>query len=221
MFITETNIGAGDDESFLDIFAALWWTDFVGAFFEAGGNAVYYFHYIPLGQSQGCHNTSPGTFSMFTMNKNYEIQQPTSQYFAGQILTQEWVQPGSGEHRVFQSSSDIVDGAGHTLVTAYALQRPDGEWAVMLVNKDQLNAHPVRIVFESGEARATHFTGQVTNVTFGSEQYKWISDSSNPVGGVADPDGPPARYTANADASTMFNLPKASVTVIKGKLSQP
>src|SRR5258707_10002639 len=70
MFISETNIAAGDDESFLDIFAALWWADFVCAFFESGGSAVYYFHYIPLGQSLGCHGTSPATFSMFTMNKD-------------------------------------------------------------------------------------------------------------------------------------------------------
>ena len=125
MFITETNIAAGSDESFVDIFAALWWADFVGAFFEAGGNGVYYFHYIPLGESLGCHNTSPGTFSMFTTTKDYELRQPTSQYFAGKLITQEWVQPGSGEHKVFRSASDIQDGAGHTLVTSYAVLRPD------------------------------------------------------------------------------------------------
>ncbi len=220
MFISETNIAAGDDESFLDIFAALWWADFVGAFFESGGSAVYYFHYIPLGQSLGCHGTSPGTFSMFTMNKDLQIQQPDSQYFAGQLITQEWAQPGSGEHRVYQSASDILDGAGHVLVTAYTVQRPDGDWSLMLVNKDQENEHPVRISFQgAATSDEKHFAGPVSIITFGSEQYKWHSDSDNPMGGVANPDGPPARSTIAAASDTVFHLPKASVTVIRGKIA--
>ena len=220
MFISETNIAAGDDESFLDIFAALWWSDFIGAFFEAGGNAVYYFHYIPLGQSLGCHNTSPGTFSMFTVNKDYQLQQPTSQYFAGQLITQEWAQPGSGEHFVYPSASDIVDAAGHVLVTAYTLQRPDGDWSVMLVNKDQENAHSVHIAFRGAAANEKkHFSGSISFATFGTEQYRWHSDSGNPIGGVADPDGPPARSAITAGADTAFQLPKASVTVIRGKIA--
>jgi hypothetical protein len=216
MFITETNIAAGSDESFVDTFAALWWADFVGAFFEAGGSAVYYFHYLPLGQSLGCHNTSPGTFSMFTTNKDYELQQPTSQYFAGKLITQEWVQPGSGEHKTFPSTSDVQDGAGHTLVTSYAVLRPDGQWSLMLVNKDQFNPQPVRIVFEN-EKRSAHFTGQLSVVTFGSEQYQW---HSNVKGGIADPDGPEARSSVAATKDGTFTLPKASVTVIRGKLGE-
>jgi len=220
MFITETIIAAAADQSSLDIFAALWWADFVGAFFEAGGNGVYYFHYIPLGQSLGCHGTSPGTFSMFTMNKDLQIQQPNSQYFAGQLITQEWVQPGSGEHHVYQSASDVLDGAGHVLVTAYTVQRPDGDWSLMLVNKDQENEQPVHIYFQAGTSTEEKgFSGSVSVITFGSEQYKWHSDSENPIGGVADPNGPPVRSVITAGANTLFHLPKASVTVIRGKIA--
>jgi F5/8 type C domain-containing protein len=221
MFITETNIAAGSDESFLDAFAALWWTDFIGAFLEAGGKAVYYFHYIPLGESLGCHGTSPGTFSLFTMNREYQIQQPTSQFFASQMINLEWVQPGNGEHRVFPSASDISDAAGHVLVTSYAVLRPDGEWSLMLVNKDQETPHSVTIRFQDDKSKSdSYFTGPVSMVTFGSEQYKWRTDLKLvPVGGSADPDGPPARSTISAKADTIYRLPKASVTVIRGKLA--
>jgi F5/8 type C domain len=221
MFITETNIAAGSDESFLDTFAALWWADFVGAFLEAGGNAVYYFHYIPLGESLGCHGTSPGTFSLFTMNREYQIQQPTSQFFASQMINLEWVQPGSGEHRAFSSVSDIHDAAGHVLVTSYAVLRPDGEWSLMLVNKDQETPHSVAITFQNDRSKSdTYFAGPVSIVTFGSEQYRWHTDLRLvPVGGSADPDGPPARSTISAGRDTAYTLPKASVTVIRGKLA--
>ena len=227
MFITESNIAAGSDESFNDIFAALWWTDYVGAFLEAGGKAVYYFHYIPLGESLGCHGTSPGTFGMFTTDANYQIQQPNSQFFAGQMINLEWVQPGSGEHRIFPSSSDIVDAAGHVLVTSYAVLRPDGEWSLMIVNKDQENSHAVRIAFQDQKGgKEAFFAGSVNMVTFGSEQYQWHSSIANLKsglpdlkGGTADPDGPASRSTITANDQTSFVLPKASVTVLRGNLS--
>ena len=123
MFITELNIAWASGESFVDVFGALWLADYVGAFLEAGGDGLYYFHYLPSGLHGG-YNQSFGTFGMFTVDANYQIQQPTSQFFASQLITQEWAQPGSGAHRVFPAASDVVDGADHTLVTAYALSRP-------------------------------------------------------------------------------------------------
>jgi hypothetical protein len=235
MFITESNIAAGSDESFLDIFAALWWSDYVGAFLDAGGKAVYYFHYIPLGEGLACQGTSPGTFGMFTTDAKYQIQQPNAQYFASQMINLEWVQPGSGEHRIFPSGSDITDAAGHVLVTSYAVLRPDGEWSLMLVNKDQENAYPVRILFQDekrGEEK--FFAGPVSMVTFGREQYQWHSNTKLGLGysetgddrheanvGHADPDGPAARSTIAATDQTSFQLPKSSVTVLRGKLSAP
>jgi hypothetical protein len=85
----------------------------------------------------------------------------------------------------------------------------------MLVNKDQLNPHSVHIVFE-GERETRHFAGQIEVVTFGSEQYQW---HSNVKGGTADPDGPEARSPVTAPKDAVLTLPKASVTVIRGKLA--
>jgi hypothetical protein len=64
-------------------------------------------------------------------------------------------------------------------------------------------------------ARQSHFHGPVSMVTFGSEQYQW---HSNINGGTADPDGPAARSSITSNASTRYTLPKASVTVLAGKL---
>jgi hypothetical protein len=47
MFITELNIAWAGGESFVDVFGALWLADYVGAFLEAGGDGLYYFHYLP------------------------------------------------------------------------------------------------------------------------------------------------------------------------------
>src|SRR5690242_4005537 len=124
LFITESNIAWNSGESFVDIFGALWLADYVGSFFTAGGDAMYYFHYLPMGIHRGC-NDSMGTFAMFASDKDYQIQQPLSQFFASQMITQEWVQPGDKPHKLYPASSDISDEAGHSLVTAYAVLRPD------------------------------------------------------------------------------------------------
>ena len=72
-----------------------------------------------------CKN-SWGTYRMFMTDEKYEIKTPTSQYFAAQLLTKEWVEPKDAEHQLFRAVGDIKDSSGHVLVTAYAVLRPDG-----------------------------------------------------------------------------------------------
>jgi hypothetical protein len=115
---------------------------------------------------------------------------------------------------MFPSSPDIKDSGGNALVTSYAVRRPDGNWSLMLVNRDENNAHTIRVVF-SGSHREASFDGEVRLATFGSEQYVWINDGVN---SHADPDGPVVARTLATNAQTTFVLPKASVTVLRGKV---
>jgi len=113
-----------------------------------------------------------------------------------------------------------MDGAGHDLVTAYAALRPDGQWSLMVVNKDHENSHEVSIAFDgakTGSGTASGFAGQVDVITFGAVQYQWHASTSRRH---ADPDGPSARSTVNATAATKFTLPAASVTVLRGKIAK-
>jgi hypothetical protein len=218
LFITESNISWQSDESFVDIFGALWLGDYVGAFLTAGGDAIYYFHYLPMGIHHGC-NSSMGTFGMFsTTEKDYQIVQPTSQYFASQLINLEWVQPGSGEHRLYRASGDLEDPAGHSLVTAYAVVRPDGQYSLLVMNRDQWNSHKVRIVFHDSSTNTDQaFTGPVATTVFGRAQYQW---HPNVKGGSADPDGPAAKNSIEANAGTWFELPEASMTVLRGRIGK-
>jgi hypothetical protein len=213
MMITESNLTWNSGESSVDIFGALWLGDYVGAFFNAGGKGLYYFHYLPLGVHEGC-NDSMGTFGMFSIKGDYELHQPMSQFFASQIINTEWVQPGGGEHKTFSAGGDLADAAGHSLVTSYALLRPDKQWSLMLINRDQENAHKVRIEFD-GEGGKSSFAGPVAVTTFGSAQYQW---HPNKEGGFAAPDGPAVKSSINAGKDTMYELPKASMTVLRGTI---
>jgi hypothetical protein len=217
VFVTESNVAPEADESMVDIFGALWWADYVGAFLEAGGKGLYYFHYLPEQFYHACEGFSPGTFGMFKVDANYQILQPTSQYFSSQLINLEWVQPGSESHRIYPAKADVVDAVGNVLVTAYAVLRPDGQWALMIVNKDQENAHPVQIVFQNLTIKKdTFFSGTVSVVTFGRQQYRW---HSNIAKGIASPDGPLAMSTIAAGKDTVYTLPQASITVLRGTLA--
>jgi len=132
------------------------------------------------------------------------------------MINLEWVKHGSGMHQLAPAFSDISDDAGRTLVTAYAAKRPDGEWSLMLINKDPSNAHEVKIEFDdNGGSPLRYFSGTVTAVTFGAEQYVWHPQGAK---SHADPDGPPATNSMNVKSGAGFTLPKASVTFCEESL---
>ncbi len=132
------------------------------------------------------------------------------------MITKEWVQPVDAPHKQFKAASDVTDAAGNVLVTAYAVERPDGQWSVMLVNRDQFNDHAVKVAFAGRQTRSA-FSGQVDRITFGSNEYKWHEEGP---WGHADPDGPPSKSTVNGSADAMYQLPKASITVLRGRIGE-
>ncbi len=208
---TETNAHGG--EASVDIFGALWLSDTFAGFLTAGGKATYYYHALSYSPPHPACSNSWGTYHLFMTDQNYEIKQPVSQFFAAQLLTQEWAQPTDAQHLIFKASGDLKDAEGNLLVTAYALLRPDGQWSLMLINKDYDNPHQVRINFHNNDNADRTFRGHVTMVTFGKAQYQWHPARKN---GYADPDGPPVRSTINGGPNTQYALPAASITVLRG-----
>lgn len=230
MFITESNLSSATSETYEDIFSGLWLADYIGSYLTAGGNGVYFFHYLPLQMEHGC-NGSAGTFGMFTVNPDYSIRQPLAQFFAAQLINHEWLQ-AEGENQIYSAASDVTDGAGHMLVTAYADHRPDGDWSLMLVNNDQENGHRVRVEFGGGAGKPETFTGPVSEAVFGSAQYHWHPPTQNfkahlpaaldkasliYTGGKASPDGPILQAQI-PDGATEIELPAASIVVLRGHI---
>jgi hypothetical protein len=215
LMVTENHLAAQLTGPMTTIFAALWLADNVGSFFEGGGAAFYH---SPI-QPQGLRNTCLGwaSWSNFVSDENYDIRGYTSPYFAARMINLEWLQHRSGMHSLFPSSTDIQDNQGNVLVTSYAVQRPDGNWSLMLVNRDQAQPHGIRVIFDDAKAKRTaSFSGPVAFATFGSEQYVWINDGLN---SHADPDGPIYASVVEANPGTIYTLPKASITVLRGKLT--
>ena len=210
---TETNAHGG--EAAVDIFGALWLADSFAGFLTAGGQSTHYYHDLPYSPPHPACPNSWGTYHMFMVDETYQIVERTSQFFATQLITQEWAQPIDSKHRLYRAASDVKDSEGHVLVTAYALQRPDGQWSLMLINKDYEHAHQVRLTFHDEDSHRDRFlAGPVTMISFGKAQYQWHADRKR---GHADPDGPPITSTLTADENTRYNLSAASLTIVRGR----
>jgi hypothetical protein len=212
--VTENHLAAQLTGPMTTIFASLWLADNVGSFFEGGG-AV--FHHSPI-QPQGLQPSCLGwsSWSNFVSDHEYNIKGYTSPYWSARMINLEWTQHRSGIHEMFPSTTDIKDSDGNTMVTSYALHRPDGNWSLMLVNRDETSAHSVRVKFDTKSGNVKSFRGPVTHVTFGSEQYVWRDEG---LDSYADPDGPPVASMINATSETIYTIPKASITVLRGRLS--
>jgi hypothetical protein len=226
-FMTEGNdLGEGGQGT---VKAGLWLADYVGAIMTAGAGGTYYFHYIASGRGGG----------FLPIDENNRVRSYPPQYLATQVITKEWVQPVDAAHKLFKVGSDVKDHDGNILVTAYAVERPDGLWSVMLINKDQDTDHSVKITFagtRAGTGQARYFSGAVDRVVFGPNEYQFHPDPVPPgaeptggrggrggrgaISGHADPDGPPSKSTVSAEgAGTEYRLPKASIIVLRGKVA--
>jgi hypothetical protein len=214
---TESNVSWELTDPMQDLFAGLWLADSVGAFLTYGGPGAVYYHspIQPEALRSGCHAWS--TYGNFVANEKLEIRRHTAQYFASQLLNLDWVKHGAGTHQLYPAYSDLLDEAGHRLINAYAVRRPDGEWSLLLINKDPSNAHEVAIQFNNGDKEgALRFTGNVKQVTFGAAEYVW--HPSGPAS-YADPAGPAKISQLSWREGHKVLLPKASVSVLTGKVA--
>jgi hypothetical protein len=176
-------------------------------------NLLYHSPIQPEPLSSECRGF--GAYGNYVADANLNVKTFTSQYHASRLIDLEWVQHRAGVHKLYPAACDLKDAAGHALITAYAVARPDAEWSLMLIHKDQSNSHLVGIAFEDAGESHKSFSGAISMVTFGSDQYMWKSDGPN---GHPDPDSPPVTKTLPV-GTTSITLPKASVTVLRGNVT--
>ncbi len=217
LMITESNLSWSLTDPMQGLFAGLWLADSVGSFLTDAGPGAMYIHspIQPEPLRPGCHAWS--TYGNFVADNKLEIRQHTAQYFASQLINLDWVQHGAGMHELYPADADFEDDANHKLIAAYAAKRPDGQWSLLIVNKDPSNAHEVDVAFEdAGKQTPAQFAGTVKIATFGAAEYVWHSDGAK---SFADPDGPATHSNVEWRDGQKIPLPKASIVVVTGKVS--
>jgi hypothetical protein len=213
LLVTEVNVAWQSSDRFVEAWGGLWLADYVGAFLTAGGTASYFFHYLPWQLSSDCPGQW-GTFALHKADRGFQRFERLAQYHASQLVTQTWVVPGQSPHEIFPATSDVSDAAGHKLVTAYAAHLPDNRWSLLLVNKDPQKQHTIDVLFEDAAAhRKLGFQGEAELTTWGADQYVWQPKGAE---GTARPADPPR---TTRQAGRRFTLPRASITILRGRIT--
>ncbi len=191
--------------------------DTVMQFLAQGGTTAYFYGYEPtelIHEEDDCNNW--GNLALFLMDENHSISQPLPAYYGARMLTQQWALPGHGLHTLFAGASDVKNSRGQNLISAYAVSRPDGQWSLMLLNKDPKQSQSVK--FEWSSILSQHkggFTGTVTEIQYSEKQYVWHPSRDH---GHASPDLPPAVTRISANENTVFLLPPYSMTLLRGSI---
>ena len=203
--ITEYGFSAFSGEAEVELPGALFDADLLARFFAAGGSAAYLLGYGPdqlYQPEQRC--AGYGELMLFGEDARGQATWATPTYWALRLLTQEWLQPGDGAHELYPASLAALSSAARHYVTAWPVLRPDGRWAVMLINRSPNQQFKVRLSLD-GEQAFDHWDG----FQYDSSDYRWKPDGSN---GHPVLDRPPHALSGKGAAIT---LPPYSISVIR------
>jgi hypothetical protein len=201
----------------VDIEGALFNADTVGAFLSLGGAKPYLYGYEPnyLQDELKC---SWGNLMMLQLSPKSDELNHLSTYYAAQLLTKEWMQPIKEQHELFPVliKEQNRSTRGLPIVTAYAVRRPDKQWALLVINKDPKRTAQINMQFKMPGAQQTmSFVGQVETLQFSRAQYAWRDNGPN---GHPSRSLPPAHTTR--EASQTYDLPAYSLTVLRGRVGE-
>jgi hypothetical protein len=201
----------------VDIEGAFFNADTVGAFLSLGGAKPYLYGYEPnyLQDELKC---SWGNLMVLQLTPKSDRLNRLSTYYAAQLLTKEWMQPVTAYHEIFPVTINEMKNGAHGVtrptVTAYAVRRPDKQWALLAINKDPKRAAQLNVQFKISRTRQPlNFVGKVETIQFSRAQYAWRDDGPNghPIRSL-----PPVQFTR--EASPAYELPPYSLTILRGKL---
>jgi len=214
--MTEYGYSVFSGQHEVDIEGALFNADTVGVFLTQGGAKAYLYGYEPnyLQDELKC---SWGNLMILQLNPKKDELNRLSGYYAAQLITKEWMQPIRETHEIFAVSVKQEKSTASPVVTAYAVRRPDKQWALLVINKHPKRAALLDVQFKiPGAQEPARFVGQVEVVQFSRQQYAWRDDGPNgqPIRSL-----PPAYFTR--EASSIYELPPYSLTVLRGRLREP
>jgi hypothetical protein len=192
----------------VDLEAALFHADTVGTFLTSGGTKAYLYGYEPdyLTDELRC---SWGNLMMLQISSADKKPNRLSTYYSARLLTNDWMQWVTKTHEVYPVTIE-PDNAG---VTAYAVRRPDKQWALLAVNKDPNRSAQLNVQFTG--ASVDTFTGKVDIAQFSRQQYRWQEDGPNGRPLVSNLPSHVQRA-----ASRYYELPPYSVSVLRGHVGR-
>lgn len=210
--VTEYDYSAFETEAEVDLPGALLDADFVAQFLALGGTAAYLDGYEPSTPVYNPECDTWGDNMMLEADGAGDVRYRLPTYWATRLMTQIWAEPGNQPQRLYETAVRTA-GATSTPVSAYALHRPDGRWAVLVLNKDPRRSFDLDVRFSvAGVSHpATGFAGTVELHQYGPAEYHWSADGAH---GRPDRSLPPT--VSRLPAGRPFTAPASSLSVLVG-----
>jgi hypothetical protein len=225
--ITEFGFSAFATADQVDLAGAVFDADVAAEFLALGGQTAYLYGYEPselIRELAQCPTW--GNLVLFQADSRHRIEAPVAAFWETRLLTQTWAQPGAQANTMLATSA-----LGAAPVAAYALRRPDGRLAVLLLNKDPRRALRVSLSLAGGSepagtgpagagtapssglpGGALPLSGPLEVLQLSRSQYVWHPRGEN---GFARPDAPPTRSVVQAGPGAALTLPPLSITVAR------
>jgi hypothetical protein len=176
----------------VDLPGAIFNTEFVADFLAEGGTAAYFYGLEPdtiFAEARPC--LQYGNLLLFLGDEDHNILAKLATYHAATLLTRTWLNR-AGIHELYAVTGTTP------LLRAWAVRRPDGTFALLIINKDA--SHPVTI-------RVDNWTDLVVT-QFSPREYIWRPNAEE---GRPVRNDPPRNYRA----SQAIEVPAYSITVVE------
>jgi len=208
IIIAEYGYSAFASRAEVDVEGALFDADVVGHFLSLGGATAFLYGYEPTYLDSDGRCNAWGNNALFLATDRREIRNPVAAFHALHLITHEWLELGAAQHRMY-AATPFTAGSPDSLLSAFAVKRPDGKWSVLLVNRDAARSRSVRLRF-AGDSSAVGLVGLHDEWIFSRAQYRWNPDGEN---GYPGPNRPP-RHRRTRDDSLL--LPPYALAVVRG-----
>ncbi len=214
--ITEYGYSAFAGEAEMSWPGALLNAETAAQFLTLGGSAAYLYGYepnVPLHEVEDCPTW--GNLALLLSDSDGRPPRPLATYHVARLLTRQWAQPDTDRPQaVYRTASRLRSRLGLPWVTAYAVHRPDGQWAVLLLNKDSKRAHSVTVRFQREGGRSpVSFSGPADLFQYSAAQYVWHPNRDR---GYPAPDLPP-RHSETSRNTVL--LPPFSLSLLRGPVA--
>ncbi len=206
--ISEYGFSAFSGRAMSEMPSALLMAGIVGQWTSQGGSTAYMFGYgpnVPANQRQPCAGF--GNMMPFLADPQGQAATPMPVFYAAQLLTQDWTIPGHGLHQVLPTAVTAMPGGQ---VKAYALHRPDGKIAVLMINRSARTSYRLALTGKEAGGAQHPLAGPALAYSYGPAQYRWLD-----LGAASHParSDPPAQFAIPAGPASIL-LPPDTIVVV-------
>jgi len=207
--ITEFGYSSFAGQREVEVPAALLNAEIAAQYLMAGVKTLYLYGVEPSSPvKEGADCDTWGQLMALQAGKDGKVQWRLPTYYGAKLVGQEWLGAPDGVHSLYRAR--VAGSGGDGSLAAYAVQRPDGQWALMVLNKDAARTRQAGVRFEGG---AAGWPGPHEVFQYSPRQYAWRPGRE---AGHPKFSEPPEQYRTEPGKPLSLSLPPMSLTVVRG-----